>query len=306
MFSWGISLSQAKEIKKITLEEVLSIGDIEDDCLFQWVGVSVDSQGYIYVTDSMDYSVKKFDSKGRLIKKTGGKGQAPGEFLGIRDVESSEEFLYVTDQFLPGIQVFNNNLEYVRRIPLSTPVAELKVLSDQRIAISTLFPGEKPRIIILNEEGDVIREIVYSKKILPFMMDLVSFDIDSHGHIYIAFNFIDRIMKLDEKGGEVWSRSLLKKRKVKKEKISSYLVPTELVYKDISLDGEGNLFVLGGHLSKNRSRDVYVLSSEGKYLTSFSLPEQSHCLHVDRENFLYSRANDGITLKKFKMRYEYK
>ncbi|HDZ25596.1 MAG TPA: 6-bladed beta-propeller, partial [Candidatus Aminicenantes bacterium] len=70
-----------KDIKKILLEEVLSIGSLEDDALFQWVGVISDSDSYIYVTDNMDYSLKKFDDQGNLIKKTGQKGKGPGEFL---------------------------------------------------------------------------------------------------------------------------------------------------------------------------------------------------------------------------------
>ncbi|MGB6866412.1 MAG: 6-bladed beta-propeller, partial [Candidatus Aminicenantaceae bacterium] len=66
---------------KVTLEEVLSVGSLDDDTLFQWVGVTVDSYGQIYVTDAMDYSLKKFDADGKLLQKAGGKGQGPGEFL---------------------------------------------------------------------------------------------------------------------------------------------------------------------------------------------------------------------------------
>ena len=29
--------------------------------------------------------------------------------------------------------------------------------------------------------------------------------------------------------------------------------------------------------------------------------EPSHCIYIDGKNFLYSRANDGITLKKYRM-----
>jgi len=47
-----------EDIQKISLEEVLSIGSLEDDALFQWVGVISDSDNYIHVTDNMDYSLK--------------------------------------------------------------------------------------------------------------------------------------------------------------------------------------------------------------------------------------------------------
>jgi hypothetical protein len=50
-----------------------------------------------------------------LIKKTGRKGQGPGQFLAPRYLGISGELIYVTDQFKPGIQVFDKNLSYSRR-----------------------------------------------------------------------------------------------------------------------------------------------------------------------------------------------
>jgi len=59
--------------------------------------------------------------------------------------------------------------------------------------------------------------------------------------------------------------------------------------------------VLGGGLSKNKGRDVYVLNQEGEYLTTFTLPEDSHLIYFDSRDNLYARANSGVTLKKFKL-----
>ena len=83
-------------------------------------------------------------------------------------------------------------------------------------------------------------------------------------------------------------------------------LPTKLVYKDIALDSSGNVFILGGSFSKNPSSDIYVLSPEGELLTTITLPETSHCIYIDSRNFLYSRANEGVTLKKFRLKYIYK
>ena len=112
---------------------------------------------------------------------------------------------------------------------------------------------------------------------------------------------MDRIEKFDESGKRLWSRNLLGIKKVKTEKISSYIVPTEIVYKDVALDPSGNAYVLGGKFAANRSRDVYVLNPDGELLSTLTLPDTSHCIYIDRKNFLYSRANDGITLKKYRI-----
>ena len=87
--------------------------------------------------------------------------------------------------------------------------------------------------------------------------------------------------------------------------MANFIVPQEIIFKDVVLDKKGNLFVLGGDFSENNSRDVYVISSEGKHLTTFTLPEASHCLYLDGDNFLYSRGGEGITLKKYRIHYVY-
>lgn len=298
--------SSEKELKKIELEEILSIGELDDNLLFQWAGIAADSQSNIYVTDAMDYSLKKFDPQGNLIKKTGGKGQGPGEFMAPRLLDCSDRFLYTTDQYVPGVQVFDRELNFVRRISIKIPISDLKILSDQRIAVATLFVDKIASILIYNTEGDLTRKFRYSERKLPLMMEMVSFDFDKDGNLYLAYTFEDKIEKFNKDKKKLWSKKLLKIKKVNKTKISSYEVPTEVVYKDVTLDISGNLLVLGGHFSKNNSRDVYVLSPEGLHLTTFTLPDSSHCIYIDGKSFLYSRANEGVTLKKYRMRYVYK
>jgi len=84
------SLSNQKK-ENIQLEPFLTLGSMEDDLLFQWIGVTVDLLGNIYVTDSLDYSLKKFSSDGNLLKKRGGRGQGPGEFMAPRLLDASEK-----------------------------------------------------------------------------------------------------------------------------------------------------------------------------------------------------------------------
>ncbi len=298
-------LLEAKELRKVSLEEVLSIGRLDDDTLFQWAGVAVDPQGNIYLSDAMDYSLKRFDSQGNLIKKAGGKGQGPGEFMAPRLLDCSENYLYATDQDFRGLKVFDRELNFVRNIMIKMLVSDLRILSDSEIAVTSLPMLEKPAVFIFDQEGKLVREIKYSDRDSPLMMDVVSFDFDQERNLYLAYNFQDRIEKWSKTGEKLWSINLLKVKKVKKKKVSSFVVPTELVFKDVAIDGEGNLFVLGGHFSQNRSCDVYVLNPEGKHLATFTLPDTSHCIYIDGKNCLYSRANQGITLKKFRMDYVY-
>ena len=284
------------------LEEVLSIGTFDDDALFQWVGVTVDREGNIYVVDAMDYAIKKFDADGKLVGQCGRRGQGPGEFTAPRLLDSSEKFLFVTEQYQPVIKVFDKKLAFQFQISLDGPVGDIKALRDDLVAVAALSSANKSRIHFYDRKGRVVKELNFSERPSPLMMDMVSFDLDSQGNCYLAFNFVDRIVKFDDSGKRLWSRDLLGVDRVKREKISSLVVPTEIVYKDIALDGDGKIYVLGGKFSANRSRDVYVIDPNGEHISTLTLPEPSHCIYIDRNGYLYSRANDGITLKKYRMK----
>ncbi len=294
--------TEGKE-NKWHLEEVLSIGSLEDDTLFQWVGVAVDREQYIYVTDTLDYSLKKFDAKGNLAKKTGRKGQGPGEFLAPRYIDNTEISIYVSDQYNPKIQVFDKNLNYTHSIPIPMPISDFSVLPEEEIAVATLSTTKSGRIYIFNPTGKIQREIQYTNEKLPLMMDMVNFELDSQGILFLAYNYQDKIEKFSPEGKKLWSKKLLGVKKVQKEKIASLVVPSKLIYKDIALDNSGNIFVLGGSFSKNPSRDVYILNPEGDLLNTITLPDTSHCIYIDAQGYLYSRANEGVTLKKFKMKF---
>ena len=285
------------------MKEVLSFGSLDDDLLFQWVGICSDSS-HIFVIDAMDYALKKFDPLGKLVRKTGRRGQGPGEFLAPRLLNCTEKYLYVTDQNIPGIQVFNKKLEFLRRVPVPWPIVDFDVISDKEFAIVTLIPGLDGSILTIDEEGKIKRKLRYSEKENPLMMDLVSFEFDAQGCLFLAYTFQDRIEKIDLDGKKIWSHRLLDVKRVKRKKISQYILPTQIVYKDIALDSSGNIYVLGGNFSKNRGRDIYVFDSKGKHFSTLTLPESSHCLYIDPADFLYSRANQGITLKKYKVIFE--
>ena len=302
LFLWG------KDQNSITLEEVLSIGCLDDDILYMWAGITTDLKGNIYVTDTMDYSIKKFNDKGILLKKAGRKGQGPGEFLTPRLIKYFKGLIYVTDQFIPGIKVFDENLNYKYQIPLRIPVIDLKIISNERIFVSGIFLLEKKSIMIIDSKGNIKSDFKYLERSKEYWRNVVKFDIDNGRNLYVIFSFEDKIQKFDKNGKKLWTRNLLEKKKVKKKKLEKVKygfseVPIEIVYKDITIDSSGNLFILGGHLSESPGRDVYVIDKNGKYLTTFTLPEPSHCIHIDDHNFLYSRAGMGITIKKYSLKY---
>jgi hypothetical protein len=292
-------------VHKVSLEEVLSIGGLDDQALFQWTGVATDAASNIYVLDAMDYSLKKFGPDGRLLKKTGRKGQGPGEFMAPRLLASSGERLFATDQNVFGIYVFDRELRFLKTIPCPSLILALAALGDGRLAAAVMGMSAPGKVMIFGPDGQVQSEFVPA--VPPgkgVLMDSMSFAQDGDGQFYVAYLFRDSVEKWTREGNRLWFKALLGGKTVATTEVRSLVVPTETCYKDVALDSFGHVFVLGGKLSKHPSRDVYVLDKFGALLATFTLPEPSHCLHLDSRNYLYARANDGITLKKYRILYD--
>ncbi len=309
------SFSVAKEVKRILLKEVLSIGSVEDDLLYQLADVTTDPEGNIYVSDSLDFSIKKFSKNGKFLKKAGKKGQGPGEFFTPpKLIRYYQGLIYAAEQGVPDlkvISVFDRELNYKGRLPIKNPVSDFKILDEDSIAIGTLPLFEKFfHIFIYDMKGNLKRKIEYFKSddIRRNMLGAINFETDEEGNFYIVYTFQDKIEKLDKNGKKLWSVSLFPGKKVKWKKPervpSPFELPEDIVYKDIEIDKKGNIFVLVGSFSKNRSRDVYVFDKNGKYLTEFTLSEPTHLIYIDQENNIFSRANMGVTLKKYSLIYK--
>ncbi len=286
----------------IELEEILSIGSLDDDTLFMWTGVAADENGNIYVLDAMDYSLKKFDPSGLLVKRVGRKGQGPGEFIAPRLLAASQNYLFTTDQSLPGIQMFDQSLEFVTRIQLRLPVVDLAAMSDEKLAVIPLSVLGAGKVMILNTRGEVLQEIEYAEPLKKLsLLNITDLDIEAEGYIYLAYSFKDRIEKWSPSGQRQWSRNLLSAEDIPEKKIGQFTVPANVLFKTITRDSSGRIYVLSGNLTEHPSQDVFVMSSSGDLLTIFTLPHPSHCIYIDSHDFLYCRANQGVTLKKYRM-----
>lgn len=298
----GLALNISNFPMNIVLEEVLSIGNLEDDTLYMWTGVAADDFGNVYVLDAMDYSLKKFDPSGQLVKRVGRKGQGPGEFIAPRLLAASQNYLFTTDQSLSGIQMFDMDLEFVSRIPLGLPLSDIAAISDEKLAVIPLTVMGSGKVKILNTQGKILQEFEYaeSQKKLS-LLNITDLEIVAQRHVYLAFSFKDRIEKWSTEGQKLWTRSLLKAQDAPEKKIGQFTVPSDVLFKTITKDSTGRVYVLSGNLTQHPSRDVFVLNSSGDLLTIFTLPQPSHCIYIDSHDFLYCRANEGVTLKKYRM-----
>lgn len=104
------------------LMENLSIGgDPQEDNYYfpRRVSLTVDDQGNVYVLDTGNFRVQKYDNSGHYLASIGRKGQGPGEFQFPSKVElDGEGNLWVFDSPARALKVFTKDGTYKKSITI--------------------------------------------------------------------------------------------------------------------------------------------------------------------------------------------
>lgn len=110
---------------------------------------------------------------------------------------------------------------------------------------------------------------------------MVNFTVDKQKDIIIVPEFIDQVVKIDQKGNFIFKKKFFGSKKA----AFKNSLPQNHVYLDVETDKFNNIFILCGDYSSNPKKDIIVLTEGGNYLTTFTLPESTHMICIDHSNF---------------------
>jgi len=99
--------------------------------------VCIDSSGNVYILDSKDYSVKKFDINGNFIRKFGKQGKGPSEFILPTIIRYSHNKISVYDHALKRFSIFNLNGKYLSTHNISDFVDDFQINKSGEYYIET-------------------------------------------------------------------------------------------------------------------------------------------------------------------------
>lgn len=153
----------------LDLEEDLTIGREDNDnfLFFQVRDITLDSENNIYILDSGNYRIQKFDTKGIYIQTIGKKGQGPGEFENPLSLYFDEkENLYVLDG--RQIKIFSTLGEFKKSIPLETSIVDFSVNTEGDF-LARINPSQerKEAIVRIDTEGKITKRIAEYSDVEP-------------------------------------------------------------------------------------------------------------------------------------------
>ena len=318
--SFGIALPVSVSAQPVVLQEVLSIGGF-----YSISDLTVGNDNSIYVADHRNFTLSKFDSSGRLIRKVGSQGVAPGEFVsGPRHLILMDSLLIASDQKGTGtLHFFDLSLNFKFSAQVAT-LTDMDVAPDERLYlgatdlatldpyVAKYTPNEDPQGLFAlsdihkyNAENQFILLARYPEKIAIVFQFVNRIDVyDPSGHLLNRFSVESLPLRYQGRYMDTIRRPQLPDDIV--ESIS--YVPGGIVFTSAIMDVDGNLFLEhGGKLEEMpASRSVYMITMEGIEKGMFQMPRRTSLMHIDESGHAYAAetTKESTVLKKYKIEYQ--
>jgi sugar lactone lactonase YvrE len=199
---------------EVAIKLVRTIGDVdtEDENLAfnSPSDIAMDSSGNIYILDSGNQRIQKFNPEGKYLATIGRKGQGPGEFASPASLDiDSKGYLYVLDSSQRKLQILTpegkefktilsikHNLDKVRVVKSGLLVARGRVNwnpeNKKGMSLPKLLKLLDFQMNVQKEFGDVYD---YKEQITNEFGNFVQFEVDMEDNIFLSFNYQNRIEK---------------------------------------------------------------------------------------------------------------
>jgi len=147
----------------IEFEEDLEIGSDKDPDyrFYRVVGIALDSEFNIYVLDSGNQCVQKFDKDGHYLLTIGRKGEGPGEFMSLSSVFiDDKDTLYLSDR--RRIQIFDGEGVYKNSITFENSIYDFFLDIDGNIItyiIQSDEEGSKKHLVKYDKKGKIVKRM---------------------------------------------------------------------------------------------------------------------------------------------------
>ncbi|MGE0086442.1 MAG: 6-bladed beta-propeller [Desulfococcaceae bacterium] len=280
--------------------------ETDGDGKFDWPsGIACDADGNIYITDSYNHRVQKFDANGKFVSKWGKKGIGNGEFdwpAGISADKSGH--LYVFDTKNYRIQKFDLQGNFILAWGKEgSENSEFKEPPD-------LDPNEgKFAGIAVGTDGNIYAADRGNHRIQKFSPDGVylhqwgqkgsvdgqfdqpsGIDTDSSGNVYVTDSYQHRIQVFSQDGNYIRQWGKL-----------GYEYGNFRLPEGIAADFQGNIYVADTHSSRIQkfSGDYSFVTSWGTQSAKEGEFAQPHGLAADAQGNLYAVDRGNGRVQKF-------
>ncbi|MCJ7740392.1 6-bladed beta-propeller [Candidatus Microgenomates bacterium] len=220
------------------------------------IGIALDTNSNLYVVDSMNNRIQKFNADGTFISMFGGYGCTNGQFAFPSGITiDSQNKIYVADSFCHRIQVFNSTGTFLFSAGRDVSI---DFVSPFDIAVDTsgyiYVIDALDRVVKLNSTGQLVKQWGTKGNGPGQFNSLSGITIDSDGNIYVADSGNHRIQKFDSNGNYLLQWSTIE---------NIYISPVKII-------SSGNYIFVGiygymGNIYGDKS-EVKIYDKQGNFI----------------------------------------
>jgi len=325
---FALDLKEDLDIKESSLDENYMFYHVAD--------IKIDNEENIYILDSGNQRIQKFDKNGKYIKTIGRKGVGPGEFQSPSKLFiDADDNIYVKDE--RKIHKLNNRGIFTKTIPFNHKTTDILMAGIQNFNFivtpqETIFAniiqysksGGFNSLVKLNSKGEIIKEIdkfidksirfkgsadrgvfggvihAYNPKLI-FSASIDGKLIYGHSSEYILFILgkNDRVILKIIKDETPLPLS-------KKEKLKNINMPkTRPFFSKILIDDKERIWICKIKFTLNKSEEVKIdiFSSDGKYLYRVKIPYSPEIIkNGNVYSLIFSEDTGEMNIKRLKIK----
>lgn len=288
----------------VHITKIQTYGNEKDAELVQAYDAKEDNQNYLYITDKLEFCVKKYSPKGELIKIFGKYGKNKKEFLSPGALSIYDNSIAIVDEIKSEIMILDKNLNFIRSFKTLGPA--LDICFDNLGNLYTHCLGADGQSTFLKYDilGNLVKRINstdFNKKENGVLWNTAFIAINSNNYLIIAYRYINKIEVYNQSSQYLSSFTInnLPKKSIKKFIDKKISIPSDLLIIDVAIDSNDNILLLGGDLSENPNRDLFIYSPKGKFITRTLLPEKTGILTCTPQNKIYTREKKRTTVSKY-------
>ena len=160
------------------------LGEIQDICV---------SDSFIYILDQ-DNKISAFNKRdGDLVKQIRAVGQGPEEYVSPIAMTSDENSLYVLDLTGMGLVIYDDSLNFKKKVGMSFPAFDLVKLSNGFLFYNLVATDSLGHFVYTDDEGVVINSFINTNTNCDLVYNKRVFSRDSEGNIYMSEPLSDKI-----------------------------------------------------------------------------------------------------------------
>lgn len=289
------------------LECDLTINENPDTLLYLIQDIYTGINNSIVISDKLDYRIKVFDQKGKLLKVTGKRGQGPNEYVfGPADIAFSKELkrYAVLDHTSHLINLYDSDLNYIKTIKHEKPVTS--VTYDKRGLLWVASPAiaqSATAITIYTPEGSVKKNIQLNNPMKDYLFNIFYLEYNEVMDKIVSVFRCRNLIQVYNNDGALYTEFSVNgvPKKLESKKMGNMSVPVNKFFCNIACDKDGFLYILGEDKSEHPKRDLYVYSINGEEKGKITVDEEIRHFHIDKKNNLYASTNENMVLKRYRI-----